>query len=80
VVVQADHDLGGVTIQILDHHRPPLATRTQAIAAGETAIAFRRGARVGALYVQIGAFRDWAVGDSYGQIDRAWGHRAEAAK
>jgi hypothetical protein len=30
------------------------------------------------VYVQIGAFRDWAVGDSYGQIAQQWGRLPES--
>jgi hypothetical protein len=25
------------------------------------------------VYISVGAFRDWAVADSYGQIATAWG-------
>ena len=25
------------------------------------------------MYIAIGAFRDWVVGDSYGQISDEWG-------
>ena len=34
-----------------------------------------RSSKVGAVYVEIGAFRDWFVGDSYGQIDGRIGPR-----
>lgn len=41
-------------------NRVPLATRTQAIGDGETVFAFHRKSRVGAVYLSIGAFRDWS--------------------
>jgi uncharacterized protein YjbJ (UPF0337 family) len=31
------------------------------------------------VYLSIGAFRDWAVGDSYGQIAEQWGRLADDA-
>lgn len=77
VIVKSAGALGPATIKLLDHHRVPLATRTQAIAGGETVFAFHRKSKgksnVGAVYVSIGAFRDWVVGDSYGQISDQWG-------
>lgn len=73
VVITADHAIGPATIKLLDHHRVPLATRTQRIEAGETVFAFHRKQHVGAVYVVVGAFRDWIVGDSYGQIGALWG-------
>jgi hypothetical protein len=73
VIVKADHAIGPVTIKLLDHHRVPLATRSQPIQAGETVFAFHRKTKVGAVYVVVGAFRDWAVGDSYGEIYDRWG-------
>jgi hypothetical protein len=62
-----------VTIKLLDHHRVPLATLSQPIQAGETVFAFHRKKKVGAVYVVVGAFRDWVVGDSYGEIYGGWG-------
>ncbi|TMQ05475.1 MAG: DUF3160 domain-containing protein [Deltaproteobacteria bacterium] len=75
VIVEAAAALGPATIKLLDHHRVPLATRTQRVEDGETAFAFPKklAGKVGAVYVVIGAFRDWAVGDSYGQIATQWG-------
>ncbi|HEX8106568.1 MAG TPA: DUF3160 domain-containing protein, partial [Kofleriaceae bacterium] len=73
VVVKADHAIGPATIKLLDHHRVPLATLRQPIQAGETVFEFHRKKQVGAVYVVVGAFRDWAVGDSYGEIDDRWG-------
>jgi hypothetical protein len=35
--------------------------------------AFHRKKKVGAVYVVVGAFRDWVVGDSYGEISGGWG-------
>jgi hypothetical protein len=74
VIVRASA-LGPATIKLLDHHRVPLATRTQPLEAGETVFAFPKQlhAQVGAVYIAIGAFRDWVVGDSYGQIAEEWG-------
>ncbi len=72
VVITADHAIGPATIKLLDHHRVPLATRTERIEAGETVFAFHRKQHVGAVYVVVGAFRDWIVGDSYGQIGALW--------
>ena len=40
---------------------------------GSTVFAFHSKAKVGAIYLQLGAFRDWIVGDSYGQISEDWG-------
>jgi hypothetical protein len=77
VVVHAEAELGRATIKLLDHHRVALATRTQAIQPGETVFAFRRKSKVGALYLQIGAFRDWVVGDAYGDIADQWGSTDE---
>ena len=73
VLVKADHAIGPVTIKLLDHHRVPLATLTQPIQDGETVFAFHRTKKVGAVYVVVGAFRDWVVGDSYGEIYGGWG-------
>ncbi len=73
VRVKADHAIGPVTIKLLDHHRVPLATLSQPIQAGETVFAFHRKKQVGAVYVVVGAFRDWVVGDSYGEIYGGWG-------
>ena len=73
VVVKADHAIGAATIKLLDHHRLPLATLRQPIQAGETVFAFHRKTKVGAVYVVVGAFRDWVVGDSYGEIGGGWG-------
>ena len=39
---------------------------------GATVIALRNKA-AGAIYIEIGAFRGWAVADGYGQIGEAWG-------
>ncbi|HEX3480769.1 MAG TPA: DUF3160 domain-containing protein [Kofleriaceae bacterium] len=73
VTVKADHAIGPATIKLLDHHRLPLATLRQPIQDGETVFAFHRKKQVGAVYVVIGAFRDWVVGDSYGEIYGGWG-------
>lgn len=81
VIVHADHALGPATVKLLDHHRAPIAALRRPIAAGETVFAFhhrshKRG--VGAVYVAIGAFRDWVVGDSYGEISARWGKLDDA--
>jgi len=73
VMIRAGHALGPATIKLLDHHRVPLATLRQAIHEGDNEFAFHRKSKVGAVYIAIGAFRDWAVGDSYGQIAEQWG-------
>jgi hypothetical protein len=73
VVIKADRAFGPATIKLLDHHRLPLATLSQPIQAGETVFAFHRKKQVGAVYVAVGAFRDWVVGDSYGEIAGGWG-------
>jgi hypothetical protein len=39
---------------------------------GETRIAIK-DKRIGGLYVEIGAFRDFVVSDAYGQIQGQWG-------
>jgi hypothetical protein len=79
VIVKSAGGLGPATIKLLDHHRLPLATRTMPLADGETEFPFHRKSGVGAVYVSIGAFRDWVVGDSYGQISTEWGKLPEAA-
>ena len=73
VIVKADHAIGPATIKLLDHHRVPLATLSQPIHDGETVFAFHSKKKVGAVYVVVGAFRDWVVGDSYGEIYDRWG-------
>ncbi|MEO7735274.1 MAG: DUF3160 domain-containing protein [Kofleriaceae bacterium] len=79
VTLHAEHALGPATIKILDHHRVPIASKTVTIGEGDTVVPFRKAA-VGAIYIQIGAFRDWVVGDSYGQIGAQWGRPPEAAE
>ncbi|HEX7838827.1 MAG TPA: DUF3160 domain-containing protein [Kofleriaceae bacterium] len=78
VIVASAGALGPATIKLLDHHRVPLATRTHAITSGETVFAFHKKSKVGAVYVSIGAFRDWVVGDSYGEIHDQWGKRPDS--
>jgi len=73
VIVESAGALGPATVKLLDHHREALATRRQALKGGKTVFAFHRRSKVGAVYIEIGAFRDWAVGDSYGQIAGQWG-------
>jgi hypothetical protein len=51
----------------------PLVTRRQVVEQGETVFAFHRKSKVGAVYLQLGAFRDWVVGDSYNNIADEWG-------
>jgi len=77
VLLHAEHALGPATIKILDHHRVPIASKTVTIGEGDTVVPFKKAA-VGAIYVQIGAFRDWVVGDSYGEIGAQWGRPADA--
>ena len=76
VTLKADHALGPATVKLLDHHRVPLTTKQQAIKQGDNVFAFHKKSKVGAVYIQIGAFRDWVVGDSYGQISADWGKRS----
>jgi hypothetical protein len=78
VIVKADHALGPATIKLLDHHRVAIQTRKQVVVQGDTVFAFHKKSKVGAVYVQIGAFRDWVVGDSYGQIYDEWGKSPES--
>ena len=73
VIVHAAAALGPATVKLLDHHRVPLATLRQPLQPGDNELAFHRKSKVGAVYIAIGAFRDWAVGDSYGQIAEQWG-------
>ncbi|HEX4420094.1 MAG TPA: hypothetical protein VH165_19400 [Kofleriaceae bacterium] len=73
VVIKTDGALGPATVKLLDHHRVAIATRTQPIGAGETVFAFAHKGKLGAVYLQIGGFRDWVVADSYGQIADEWG-------
>lgn len=76
VILRADAALGPATFKILDHHRVPIATKKLNVPEGETSVVFSTKAKVGAVYVQIGAFRDWVVGDSYGEINGQWGKPA----
>jgi hypothetical protein len=78
VIVHADSALGPATVKLLDHHRVPLATVRQAIHEGDNAFAFHRTSKVGAVTIAIGAWRDWAVGDSYGEIAERWGRPRES--
>ncbi len=68
VVIEAPEALGAATVKLLDHHRVPLATRKVTLKAGETVVPLRSRKQVGAVYIEIGAFRDWVVADSYGGV------------
>jgi hypothetical protein len=70
--------LGKATIQTLDHHRVALATRTVELAAGDTTLQVAHIRQVGALYLQIGAWRDWALPDSYDEINERWSQPPDA--
>jgi hypothetical protein len=78
VEITSPDALGMATIKILNHHRNLIATKRQLIKKGDTTIAFHRKTRVNAVYLQIGEFSEWAVGDSYGSIIKRWGKLAES--
>lgn len=69
--------LGAATIKALDHHRVAIAQQRVTIGEGETEVRFGKRAKIGAVYVQIGAWRDWVVGDSYDEINGAWNQPTE---
>ena len=73
VVIEAAAALGPATVKLLDHHRVPIAARTASLGAGETVIPLRSRKQVGAVYIEVGSFRDWVIADSYGQIDGRFG-------
>jgi hypothetical protein len=72
LVLTSDRALGSATIKVLDHHRVALRALRASVRQGETRIALK-DKRIGGLYVEIGAFRDFVVSDAYGQIQGQWG-------
>jgi hypothetical protein len=74
VVIETAAALGPATVKILDHHRVPIATRKARLAEGENVVPLR-SRKVGAIYLEIGAYRGWVVADSYGGIDAQLGPR-----
>ena len=72
LVLTSDRDLGPVTLKVLDHHRVAIATARAVVKKGETRIALRNK-RMAGVAVEIGAFRDVVVADSYGEIRGQWG-------
>jgi hypothetical protein len=64
--------LGRATVKLLDHHRVIKKTLSVMIGAGETPLAITRNG-VGAIYIEVGAFRDFVVENSYGEIAAHWG-------
>jgi hypothetical protein len=80
VAIEADDALGSARIELLDHHRGPLAERTVRLGKGTTIVPFHRKRGVGAIAVHAGGFVGWAVTNSYGEIDAAFGARAKAAE
>ncbi len=78
VTVTTDRALGAATIRILDHHRVPIASKQGKLVDGDTVFEFNTRKQVGAVYVEIGAFRDWIVADAYDHIENAgWGERPQ---
>lgn len=74
VAIKADKDFGKATITLVDHHRVPLATRTVTLKQGESSVSFKvKSAEVDGIYVAIGSWRDWTVGDAYGGVAHRWG-------
>jgi hypothetical protein len=65
--------LGPITIKLLDHHRVPFATKRLTIKPGDTALPFAKQKRIGALYVEIGDFRDFVIANAYGELVAQWG-------
>jgi hypothetical protein len=72
VVLTSDRPLGPATIKALDHHRVAVAVARVMLKEGETRIAMRKK-RIAAFFVRVGAFRDFVVGDAYGEIKGQWG-------
>src|SRR6185436_14010472 len=54
-----------------------LAARTLALKKGENLVPLRSRKEVGAVYIEIGKFRDWVIADAYGQIEDALGPHKE---
>jgi hypothetical protein len=74
VKVVTDRSYDRATIRILDHHRAPIATKTGKLNAGDTVFDFHTKQLIGAIYIEIGGFRDWIVADAYDEIDNlGWG-------
>jgi hypothetical protein len=72
LVLTSDRDLGPATLKVLDHHRVAIATVRAVVKTGETRVAIRNK-RIAGLAIEIGAFRDFVVADSYGEIHAQWG-------
>jgi hypothetical protein len=72
LVLTSDRDLGAATLKVLDHHRVPVATLRATVKQGETRIAIK-DKRMAGIAVEIGAFRDFVVADSYGELHGQWG-------
>jgi hypothetical protein len=78
ITITSDRDRGIGTFKILDHHRVPIATKRQAIKTGKTVVSFRaKRAAIDAIYIDVGGFRDFIVGDAYGQIAKTWGKQPD---
>lgn len=77
LTLQTPTALGKATIQALDHHRVPLFTRTVDLAAGDTTLTLTNTKRIGAFYLHIGAWRDWALPDSYDELNERWNQPPE---
>jgi hypothetical protein len=72
LVLTSDRDLGPATLRVLDHHRVPIAAVRAVVKAGETRVAIRNK-RLDGIAIEIGAFRDVVVANSYGEIRGQWG-------
>ena len=72
LVLTSDHTLGKATIKVLDHHRVALESMDVTVKQGETRVAIKNR-RIAGVFVELGDFRDFVVGDAYGDIRGQWG-------
>jgi hypothetical protein len=75
LVFTSDRDLGMATIKLLDHHRLPFKTLRLKLARGDTRVKVARRPALGAIYIEAGAWRDFVVAGTYGEIEQTWGAR-----
>ncbi|HEY0192275.1 MAG TPA: DUF3160 domain-containing protein [Kofleriaceae bacterium] len=82
-VVTGEPGLGEVTVKLLDHHRRVIASKRRQLGyGGATVFAFHRPDKgkptnlhsaVAGLYLEVGDYKDWVLGDSYNEINAHWG-------
>jgi hypothetical protein len=77
IVLTTEAALGEVTVELLDHHRQRLESKTLKITSGgEHTYRFRKRDGVDGVKLKVGHFIGWALGDSYGQISATFGGMA----